>query len=221
MHRAVPPRTLAGMRTARIALWTLAAALVAGGGGVQAAAAAGPIARQLARDDSVLVVGTRIACFVLQAATTRGATKPGIACFLGDRAHGGWIPGTYGVALASDGEALVSRVGADGTPKRVFRRAALRRAAGKVYQLKPGSLFGFPLSSKLSLLCSIIDDRKATDVAPLYRSVKVGCWRHTDKPLPGSFGVAISEKVAGVYRYDAQGHAGANVTLHRQPATLG
>jgi hypothetical protein len=59
----------------------------------------------------------------------------------------------------------------------------------------------------------------STLVGPIYRGVKVSCWRATaTSPLPSTYGLSISDKMAGVFRFDAKGRVTTWGVMRRQPS---
>ena len=93
-----------------------------------------------------------------------------------------------------DGTAVHSTLRADGSAQQIFKsKAQARGRAANVYRLGIGDLFGFPITSKLSLGCRVLDVTD-TSVGPIHRGVKVTCYRATtDNPVPNSLGVSISD----------------------------
>jgi hypothetical protein len=187
-----------------ILLITLAAALTA------TAPAAGRTIR-LQMDDVVDVTGTRIACVAL---TSSG--KRGVACLLW---RGGKpLTASVGAGLAEDGTAVLTRVKADGSSQQILkRRSTALRAAERVHRVRVGDVFGFPITSSTSLGCKVL---RITDpkLDPLFRGVRVSCWRATTTaPLPRSWGMSISDRMAGVFRFDARGEVSSVGVVRRQP----
>lgn len=160
--------------------------------------------------DAVDVVGTKVACYAIN---SNG--KDGIACVLVAKS-GKPATGSYGAGLAVDGTAVITRIKADGTGAPVFKRKLAR--ATKVYRVRTGDLFGLQISAKISLGCQVINVT-STLVEPLYRGVKVSCWRATaTSPLPSTYGVSISDTMAGVFLFDAKGRVSTSGKVYRQPA---
>lgn len=191
--------------------WVAAAlaalAIVAAGAGAAAGLQAIPV---LKVGDTVDVLGTKIACFAV-----RASGKDGFGCFEADSK--GLIAKTYGVAIAEDGTVTINRVNADGSTTRVYRhtpRPLLPARAGKYVKLGPGRAFTL---SGTSLICEIL---KITDpaVPALYRGTKVACYlARASGPKPNTYGVAVSNRFAGVYRITAAGKPGADVAIKKQP----
>ena len=116
------------------------------------------------------------------------------------------LVGSYGAGLAVDGTAVLNKLKADGTSERIFKRRL--QAVRTVYKVKPGDLFGLQITDTVSIGCRVINVT-ATNVAAVYRGIKVSCWRATaTQPLPNTYGVSISDKFAGVFRFDGK----SNVT---------
>ena len=164
---------------------------------------------ELAVGDTVLVTGTRVGCYAI-----RSNGKAGMACVL--LAKGKPIAGSFGSGLAVDGTAVVTRLQADGSASPVFKRRL--GASPRTYRVGVGEGFGLGVSAKVNLGCRVIDVT-STLVGPLYRGVKVSCWRATETaPLPNTYGVSISDKLAGVFRFDAKSRVTTWGFVRRQPA---
>ena len=158
--------------------------------------------------DAVDVVGTPVACFALNA-----NDKDGMACVLWANGHA--TAGTFGAGLAADGTAIVNKIGKDGTGTTVWKRRL--QAAGTVYRVKVGDDFGFVLPKNIDLGCRVINVA-STSLAERYRGVKVSCWRSkAQAPLPNTYGVTISAKLAGVFRFDANKQVMRWGVEHLQP----
>ena len=163
--------------------------------------------------DAVAVAGTHIGCYGVT-----GDGKDGIVCFKVDAK--GLAPGTFGIGAAEGGEVTAYKIKANREPKRIFKRtlqaAAAPAVAGKATKtitLGVGKVFGL---AKTDILCQILKITKG--VAPLYRGVKVGCFRaDTSGVLPSTYGVVLSDKFAAVFRFDAQGNAGPSLFERKQP----
>lgn len=158
--------------------------------------------------DAVDVVGTKIACFAI-----RSNGRAGVACVLWKGSDP--AVGSYGVGLAVDGTVSLNRIGRNGTATTIFKRRPA--AAHRVYKLRVGDVFGLQITDEIALGCHVIDVT-STSVAPVYRGPKVSCWRATaTAPLPATDGVSISDKMAGVFRFDAQGRVSKWGIMRRQP----
>lgn len=174
--------------------------------GLAAAAPASSI--KLSVGDAVDVLNTRIACYAI-----RSNGKVGMACTLlrGSKP----ITASYATALAADGTAVVTKVKSDGSGAKVFKRRLQDRA--RVYRAGVGDLFGLQLTSRVSIGCRVIRVTSAL-VQPLYRGLKVSCWRATAAtPLPKTYGVSISDRFAGVFRFDAKGRVTTWGWVRKQP----
>ena len=158
--------------------------------------------------DAVDVAGTGIACFAI---TSNG--RDGMACVLwkGSKPK----TGTYGVGMAVDGTVSLTHIDKNGSGTPVFKRRP--SAAHAVHKVKVGDAFGMQIDAKIALGCHVIDVT-STSVQPVYRGVKVSCWRATaTDPLPKTYGVSISDKMAGVFRFDADGRVTTWGVMRRQP----
>jgi hypothetical protein len=176
---------------------------------IRAAESANPASIELAVGDTVLVTGTRVGCFAI---VSNG--KAGMACVL--LAKGKPIAGSFGSGLAVDGTAVVTRLKADGSAEQVFKRRL--GASPRTYRVGAGEGFGLRVSAKVNLGCRVLDVT-STLVEPLYRGRKVSCWRATETaPLPGTYGVSISDTFAGVFRFDAKSRVTTWGFVRRQPA---
>ncbi|MGZ4353525.1 MAG: hypothetical protein ACXVZ4_08260, partial [Gaiellaceae bacterium] len=174
-----------------------------------AAEAANAASIELAVGDTVLVAGTRVGCYAI---TSNG--KAGMACVL--LAKGKPIAGSFGAGLAVDGTAVVTRLKADGSAESVFKRRL--GASPRTYRVGAGEGFGLRITAKVNLGCRVIDVT-STLVGPLYRGRKVSCWRATaTAPLPNAYGVSISDKIAGVFRFDAKSRVTTWGFARSQPA---
>ena len=182
--------------------------MVAAGLAATAAAGAPTKSIELKIGDAVDVVGTKVACFAIN---SNG--RDGVACVLwkGSKA----AVGTYGVGMAVDGTVSLNRVNKDGSGTPVFKRRP--SAAHAVYKVGVGDGFGLQISSSVALGCKVINVT-STLVAPVYRGPKVSCWRATaTAPLPGTYGVSVSDKMAGVFRFDSKGNVTTWGVMRRQP----
>lgn len=158
--------------------------------------------------DAIDVVGTKIACFAITS-----NSKDGIACVPWKSSKP--VTGSFGAGLAVDGSVTLTKIKADGTGAPVFKRKP--QARHTVYKAGVGDLFGWQIDSQVSLGCRVLNVT-STLVGPLYRGVKVSCWRATaTTPLPGTYGVSISDKMAGVFRFDAKGRVTSWGVMRRQP----
>jgi hypothetical protein len=177
-------------------------------------AAAGAGARSSANvrlevGDAVDVLHTKIACYAI-----KSNGKIGMTCVLLKGSK--FLKGSYGVGLAEDGTAVVTKVKPDGSLKRIFKRR-LQARTGHVYRVRVGDAFGLQLTSKVALGCHVL--RITTKSLPaIYRGLKVSCWRATaTKPLAKTYGVSISDKFAGVFRFDAKGRVTPWGWVRKQP----
>jgi hypothetical protein len=160
--------------------------------------------------DSVEIAGTPIQCF---AAHSDG--KDGIGCLLWG--NGRPVIGSYSAGLAVDGSAAVSLINANGSTRVIRRGTQSARRAGSVYTLGVGDVFGIIVTDKIDLGCKVLDVT-STAYDPIYRGVKVSCWRATTVgALPFTWGISLSVKFAGVFKYDAHGNPTATGALRKQP----
>ena len=174
-----------------------------------APAAAAPLTNiTLKIGDAVDVVGTPMACFAVHS-----NNKDGLGCLLWQ----GSKPqvGTYAVGLAVDGTASLTKLKADGTSQKIFKRKL--QAARKTYKAHPGDLFGFQVNSSLAIACEVINVT-TTAVAPLGRGVKVVCLRSNGTTaIPTSYFVTISAKFASVSKFDAKSNPSTWALVKQQP----
>lgn len=209
------------MNRRRILAACLAAVVVPAALAAQAGAGSSAYspARKLAIGDAVDVRGTGIACFAVVS-----NKKPGIGCALLGK-DGNPRPGSYAVGIAVDGTIVMSRVKADGTSATVLKRtpqaaggAATAGRAAKVYPASPGDSFGLPIDTAHIIGCRVIEVLPSQAAKPLYRGIKVACWRATEKaPVPRSEGVEISDRFAAAFRFDAKGNVTAGILVKAQP----
>lgn len=211
--------------TSRALLSALAAAAAVAALAAGTAGAVTNPAKKLAIGDAVDVTGTGVACFAL-----KSNGKNGIACVLwkGD----GPRSGSFGVGMAVDGTVVLNQILADGSAKTLYKRilqaralgagptaaATSARAGGKVYKLGAGNAFGLPVDARHILVCNIVNVT-TTEAAPIYRGIKVGCWKTLDTlALPNSGCVQISDKMANVCHMGPDGAVDRVVLLKKQPA---
>lgn len=163
--------------------------------------------------DAVAIAGTHIGCYGVT-----GDGKDGVVCFKVD--SNGLAPGTFGVGAVENGEVAAYKIRSNREPKRIFKRTlaaadepALTAASAKTIKLGVGKIFNL---EGTSLLCQIVKVTKG--VPPLYRGVKVGCFRaDAAGPLPSAYGVALTDRFAGVFRFDSSRNAGPNIFVRAQP----
>jgi len=171
---------------------------------------------QLKIGDAVDVLNTRVACYAL---TSNG--KDGIGCLL-ITSSGAPIAGSYSVGLAVDGTAVLNKVNADGSSTHVFKKrlpAARSAAGGAVYRVKPGESFGLPVHGDVVIGCKVLNVASST-VAPVYRGIKVSCWYATaTRPVANTYGVSISDRMAGVFRFTSSGTVGTWGLMRQQPGS--
>jgi len=188
----------------RFALALLAAALIV------VATASGSAKRSvvLKIGDAVDVRYTGVACFALN---SNG--KDGVGCVLW--AKGKPAPGTYGAGLAADGTAVINKIAKDGSGVAVWKRKL--QSASTTYHLTVGDEFGLILPSGIDLGCRIVKVT-TTSLDPVFRGTKVSCWRAKDnKPLPNTYGVTLSDKLAGAFKINAAGEVSRWGVLKREP----
>jgi hypothetical protein len=158
--------------------------------------------------DAVDVVGTPMACFAITS-----NHKNGMACVLWKGSNP--KTGSYGVGLADDGTAEISKIKADGSGQIVFKRKL--QSARKVYKAHVGDLFGFQVNDSLSIGCEVINVT-STAVEPLLRGVKVICLRSNGTTsVPSSYFVTISAKVAAVAKFDTKSNVTPWAIVKHQP----
>lgn len=169
---------------------------------------AGGVDQTIRLGDLVDVVGTKVGCFA-----TREAGKVGIVCAHLDR--NGPIPKTYAAAIRGDGAVYGYVITARREPKRIFERTPqaagsplLLEGGGRTYELGVGKTFAL---AGTRLACQIVN--VTSDVAEVYKGIKVGCFKAT----PGGYGIAVSDRFAGIFKFKRSGEAGANVFVKLQP----
>lgn len=203
-----------------VALAAVAAAAALLGGTATAAPAASAArtaaasTRPLAIGDAIVVKGTRIICFAL-----KSSGKNGVACALFDKKTQP-IKGAYGVGMAVDGTTILNQVTTDGNPKILLKRKpqAASRRSDPAYTGVPGDVFLLPISATRKIAC-VITDVKPEQAIPLYRGIKIACWRivRSGLPLPNSDAIQISDRMAAVVRGNAKGVFGTTVLVKKQP----
>jgi hypothetical protein len=186
----------------------LAAILVASSVASATAVAARTIELQIG--DSVLVAGTPIECVA-----ARSDGKNGIGCVL--VRNGQPLVGTFATGLAVDGTAVVDRIGKNASTVVIERGMRRARTAATVYTASVNDVFGIVVTRTVNLGCKVIDVT-STAYAPLYRGLKVSCWRATrTESLPLTWATSLSVKFAGVFKFDAHGNPTATGVLRVQP----
>jgi hypothetical protein len=84
--------------------------------------------------------------------------------------------------------------------------------------VKVGEGFGLPAPNGTVLGCQVLNIT-STSQAPIYRGIKVSCWIATEhNPVPNRYGVSISDKMAGVFKFTATGAISPQGIVRRQPA---
>lgn len=170
---------------------------------------ASPRSVALSIGDVVTVQGTHVGCYAI---TSSG--KNGIACVL--LVGGKPKAGTYGAGLAADGTAVLTRIKADGSGQQVWKRTPQART--KTYTLGVGDEFGMQLTSTVAIGCQVINVT-STLVEPLYRGIKVSCFRATStRPVGNAWGISIADRFAGSFWLDAQGRTTTKGVVRKQPA---
>jgi hypothetical protein len=177
-------------------------------------AAAGPAGapdRTIRVGDLVDVVGTKVGCVA-----AREDGKVGIVCAHLDR--NGPIPRTYAAAIRGDGAVYGYVITARREPKRIFSRTVQVAASpltvggdGRTFSLGTGTTFAL---AGTRLACQILN--VTSGVPDLYRGIKVGCFKAT----PGGYGIAVSDRFAGIFRFKRNGEAGPNVFVKLQPRSV-
>lgn len=193
-----------------LAVAAAATAVVATASG---AGAGNPNLIRLKVGDAVDVLNTRVACFAISS-----SGKNGVACVIWSK--GKPLVGSYGVGLSVDGTAVLNRIKADGTSQEIFKKRLPASAAGArtVHKVKVGEGFGLPAGDGVILGCQVLNVTSKS-VGPLYRGPKVSCWlATTTKPVPNRYGVSISDKMGGVFRFTPQGALSTWGVVRRQPA---
>ena len=181
------------MRRVLVAAALITAALMAPG-----ANAAATRSIELRVGDAVAVAGTKVVCFPYD------ASLAAIACAL----WRGAVPvaGTYSTRLAADGTVTLTKVARDGLGAAVFTRKPQARET--VYRARPGDRFGWRIGAGVRLECVV------AGTGP----IGVTCRRTRGAAaLAGSYGISISDRAAGVIRFDANGRATSGVVSRAQP----
>jgi hypothetical protein len=176
-----------------------------------AAGTAGGIDQTIRVGDLVDVAGTQVGCF-----GAREDGKVGVVCALVDRS--GPIPKTYAAAIRGDGAVYGYVITAKRKPKRLFERVPQVAASplvlgggGRTYRLGVGKTFTL---AGTRLVCQILN--VTSGVTDIYKGIKVGCFKAT----PGGYGIAVSDRFAGVFKFKRNGEAGPNVFVKLQPRSI-
>lgn len=158
--------------------------------------------------DLVDVVGTKVGCF-----GAREDGKVGVVCAHLDA--NGPIPKTYAVAIRADGNVFAYVITAKRKPKRIFTRAPQVATSplelqgdGRTIDLGVGKTFAL---AGTRVACQILN--VTSDVPRVFKGIKVGCFKAT----PGGYGIAGSDRFAGIFKFKKNGEAGANVFVKLQP----
>ena len=172
--------------------------------------AAAAITVQIAAGDTVDVVSTKIGCFYVDSQNQRG-----IGCYLAS--NKGLAVGSYGIAISQKGNAVVSKVNSHGAAITLWgnrTKASARAHAIRYFSLTKGDSFGFRVNN-VDTGCSVID---ISTGGPQYRGRRVVCFRSINtKPIPNSYGVVVSNKFAGSFRFNAKGAPGPTAFVRFQP----
>ena len=94
------------------------------------------------------------------------------------------------------------------------KKASARKHAIRYLELPKGDTFGFKLNN-IDIGCAILD---LSAGGARFSGRRVVCFRSTKtKPIPLSYGVVMSDKFAGSFRFDAKGRPGKNSFVSFQP----
>jgi hypothetical protein len=172
--------------------------------------AAAAITVQMGPGDTVDVVSTKIGCFYVNA-----QNQPGIGCYLSS--NKGLTIGTYGIALSQRGDAIVTKVTTHSAATTLWgsrTKASARRHAIRYYSLTKGDSFGFRVNG-IDVGCTVLD---LTTGGPQFQGRRVVCFRSIKtKPIPNTYGVVVSNKFVGSFRFTAKGTIGPNAFVRLQP----
>ena len=97
---------------------------------------------------------------------------------------------------------------------------AVARRVDEVYVGSAGDAFALPIDAKRVLVC-LVTDVKSAQAGPLYRGIKVGCWRALTAgtgPVPSSDAIQISDRMASIVTFDANGDISGVAVVKKQPA---
>jgi hypothetical protein len=186
-----------------------ASLILALAGALSIVPAASAVTVQMSAGDTVDVMGTKIACFFLPSKTAQG-----IRCNLAS--NKGLTKLTYGIAISQRGDAIVTTVTAKGGLVTLWgsRKKASARAKIRYFQLTKGDSFGFRVKG-VDTGCTILD---LPNPDARYAGRRVVCFRSIKmKPIANSYGVVLSNKFAGSFRFDAKGNPGATTFRSFQP----
>ncbi|HZR91854.1 MAG TPA: hypothetical protein VFA44_05520 [Gaiellaceae bacterium] len=179
-----------------------AAALVAAG-----TAAAAPKPVTVVTGDTFALAGTHVVCSVQVSRTALpGQTVVGCSLATGSRA----IAGSYAVAIGTRGDVAIARVRPDRSAKVIYRRRpqVARAQAGRRYTVGVGT---FVFVSGNDLTCSATRSAFGQTVSCFRFDLKLSAARAR------SYGVAISDRIAYVVRFDAKGRNPVLVRRVDQP----
>jgi hypothetical protein len=182
---------------------------VAGALAILPTAAAAPV--QLKVGDSVDVTSTKIGCF-----TEYSAGRRAITCEL--TTTKGPVKSTYGIGINARGDTIVTHINATGKgAKTVWAARGIASARAQMatyYELRTGDTFGFHITGG-DIGCDILNIKQS--VAE-YSGIRVVCFRSIKgKPIANSYGVVLSNKFAGQFKFTAKSAPGATTFVRPQP----
>jgi hypothetical protein len=186
--------------------------LLALAGALASVPVAGAVPVQVKVGDSVSVTSTKIGCFV-----KISADREAIVCELATTK--GLIKNTYAVGISANGATVVDYVNAKGTKVSAVwagrGKASARVHEATYYELRAGDSFGFKIPGG-NIACEILDLK---NVNATYTGRRVVCFRAgtSGKPVANSFGVVLSNKFVGSFRFNAKGNPGPDQYVHLQP----
>jgi hypothetical protein len=152
-------------------------------------------------NDGFAVQGTSIVCAVQLSKTVLPGAKL-VDCFVATK--NGPVPKSYTVALATNGEVALGRVGTNGKVTIVLKKGGgtvtkqhSRAGAGRLYKATVGSVF---LVKGTAITCGVAKQAFAGK-----KAVTVACFKvnATKKPRPNSYGIGITDGGAFLAHFDA------------------
>jgi hypothetical protein len=190
----------------RVALAAAAGAAVGLALAVPAGADTATQVVKLKMGDGFVVTGTHVRC----AAQVSKTLLPGdrvIGCAYSDSK--GPVAGTYEVALAANGLAVIAKVKRDGSPSVVYRRKpAAASSRTKVYRVKSGAVV---FVSDTNIACSV--SKSSAGVATSCFPFSVA----RANALPETFGVGITDRIAYMVRFDSKSKSIPIKVLQQKP----
>ncbi len=155
---------------------------------------------QLGLHDEFAVKNTHILC-ALEISKTLIPGQKLVGCTFASAK--GPVPRTYAVALAVNGQTVIAKVKANGTPSVVFRRpSVVRHATASLHVLTTGDAVTV---KGTAITCAINKQKTGTK-----SFIVVSCFKldlKTGKARPNTYGIGITDGGAFIVHFDAKSKA--------------